>query len=157
MPGSPTDPADHVPDGEPPPSIRDTMASFAQGLQQYLLARGELLSIESREAGRHATRKAILGVALACAAIFAYGLFLCAAVSLVGGWIETRFSPRFDQIGWQCVALAAGLLHVLLALVLLHLLRRKPVEPLFDVTRREFQKDRQWLHDQQTRENENNS
>ena len=94
--------------------------------------------------------------ALVVAAFFAYGLILCAAVSLAGGWLEARFPKQFSTIGWECAALLAGLLHIALAFGLLFLLRRKPAAPLFDVTRQEFQKDRQWIQDQQS-VNENKS
>ncbi len=158
MPGSPPESAPRSPDPTegPAPRARKTLSSMGQGLQQYLEARGELFAIESREAGRHATRKGILGVALVVAAFFAYGLILCAAVSLAGGWLEARFPKQFSTIGWECAALLAGLLHIALAFGLLFLLRRKPAAPLFDVTRQEFQKDRQWIQDQQSA-NENKS
>lgn len=152
MPGSPPESAPRSPNpsDEPAPRARETLSSMAQGLQQYLEARGELFAIESREAGRHATRRGILGVALVVAAFFAYGLMLCAAVSLVGGWLETHFPKQFGTIGWECAALMAGILHMALAFGFLFLLRRKPATPLFEVTRQEFQKDRQWIQDQQT-------
>ena len=132
------------PGGENPPS-------FLRGLQQHLEARGELLAIESRDAVRHTVRKTLLGTACAGAAFFAYGLILCAAVSLSGPWLESRFPDHFDKIGWQCAALLIGLLHIIVAFIFLALLRRKPAEPLFEASRHEFQKDHQWIQDQQTR------
>lgn len=152
MPGSLPDrrPGSPAPADEPSPSTRETAAAFARGLQQYLAARGELLAIESREAARYTTRKAVLGTTLALCAFFAYTLILCAAVSLAGRWLESAFPAHFAKIGWQSAALLAGLLHVVASLVFVTLLRKKPAEPLFEVTRRELQKDRQWLHDQQT-------
>lgn len=152
MPGSQPDPT-----RGPPPrpeggaeSPGDTPPSFIGGLQQHLEARGELLAIESREAARHTARKALFGTACAGAAFLAYALILCATVSLSGRWLEAGFPDHFAKIGWQCAALVIGLLHIIAAFIFLALLRRKPIEPLFEATRREFQKDHQWIQDQQT-------
>ena len=152
MPGHPPDsrPRPAAPGEDAPPPVKDSVALFARGLQQYLEARSELLAIESREAARLAVRKAIVGGAVASFTFFAYGLVLCAAVSLAGRWLESSFPRVFDKIGWECAALIIGLLHVVAGIVFLTALRRKSDRPLFEITRREFQKDRQWLIEQQT-------
>jgi uncharacterized membrane protein YqjE len=139
-----------LPDGDEPSGVRGTFASFAQGLQQYLAARGELLAIESREAGRIAGRKGILAAILAAALFFAYSLLLVAAVSLAGHWLALLLPDSWSQFGWQAAAVTAALLHLGVAAACYRTLRKPSQQPLFEVTRSEFEKDRQWLNDQQT-------
>ena len=145
----PSDSAPSPSPGDGRPGVRATFSSFADGLRQYLLARGELLSIESREAARVAGRKGTLAFLLACAVFFGYALLLTAAVALVGHWLGTILPGAWSQFGWQTAAVLAGLLHLGAAALCYRALRQPPSEPLFEVTRSEFQKDRQWLNDQQ--------
>ena len=158
MPGRdhPSDLSTPSPDEDNEPGVRGTFASLADGLRQYLQARGELLSIESREAGQVAARKGVLGAILAAAVFLAYGLLLAAAVSLAGYWLGGILPGEWSQFGWQTAALAAAVLHLVIAAACFRALRKQPDQPLFEVTRSEFQKDRQWLNDQQTG-NEKNS
>lgn len=146
----PRDPASSPKPGDGSSSVRDGFASFADGLRQYLLARGELLAIEAREATRVAGRKGTLAFLLATAVFFGYALLLVAAVALVGQWLGGILPGSWSHFGWQTAAVLAGLLHLAMAALCYRALRQSPREPLFEVTRSEFQKDRQWLDDQQT-------
>lgn len=136
--------------GDEPTGVRGTISSFAAGFRQYLEARGELLSIESREAARFAARQGTLGMVLAVACLIAYLLLLVAAISLVGHWLTMILPGEWSQFGWQTAAAAAALLHLGLAAACYRALHRHSDQPLFEITRSEFQKDRQWLHDRQT-------
>ena len=134
-------------------------SSFREGLEEHLKARVELLAIEAREASTFAARKGVLGFVIGAFAFFSYALLLTSAVSLLGSWLERSWPDTFDGIGWQMVALFAGVLHFLLAFILFKILKRKPDQALFEYTRAEFQKDRQWLNPPKTKtpgnENEN--
>lgn len=152
MPGRdhPSDHATPPADGDGPPGVRATFTSFADGLRQYVAARSELLSIESREAARVAGRKGALAAIIAASTFTAYALLLVAAVSVTGHWLRNVLPGNWSQFGWQTAALLAGLLHLAVAAGCFRALRRSPRQPLFEVTRSEIQKDRQWLNDQQT-------
>ena len=151
MPGRdhPSDHATHPPDGDGPPGVRATFTSFADGLRQYVAARGELLTIESREAARVAARKGALAAVIGTSIFAAYALLLVAAVSVTGHWLHDLLPGKWSQFGWQTAALLAGLLHLAIAAGCFRALRRPPRQALFEVTRSELQKDRQWLNDQQ--------
>ncbi len=127
--------------------------SFRARFQTYVAARLELLDIESREAGRFVVRQGILAAALAVVALFAYALILVALVAVLGQWLSSTWPATFAS-GWPTAALTLGVLHVIVAGVLIALLRRKNPARLFDYTRSEFQKDREWLqHDPSSNEN----
>jgi uncharacterized membrane protein YqjE len=123
---------------------------FGEGLGDHLKARAELLSIETREAGEVAARKGSLAIA---AVVF---LFFATVVSLLGRWLES-LSSQFSGLGWQLAALAAGFLHFLVALALFRKLKQKRELNLFEFTRAEFNKDREWLNQSKTSANENES
>ena len=133
------------------PGARDSAAEFRRGLEEHLRARAELLGIESREAAAFFARKSVLGLAAAGVTFSCYSLFLVATVSLLGRWLEGTWPRPFEGIGWQVVALSFAALHLPLAFVLFSRLKRKSTAPLFEYTRAEFQKDRQWLDQNQNR------
>lgn len=130
-------------------------ASLAESLVAHLMARAELLAIETREAGQVAARKGLLGLLIAALLFFSYALVLTGAVSLLGAWLEAAWPAACKGRGWQMSALAAGALHFLLAFVLFNKLKRTPGQVLFEYTRAEFQKDRKWLNPPKTSANEN--
>ncbi len=130
-------------DGEE--STRESAQALRQGLEDHLKARADLLGLEAREAGEIIARKGVLGVAIAGLVFFAYALLLVASVSLLGRWLENSWPDPFGGIGWQLAAISLGVLHFLIALRLFTRLKRKPGLPLFEYTRAEFQKDREWL------------
>ena len=80
---------------------------------------------------------------------------VCVCVSL-GRWVES-LSSQFSGLGWQLTALAAGFLHFLVALALFRKLKQKQELNLFEFTRAEFNKDREWLNQNKTSANENES
>lgn len=132
-------------------SARERAWEFRRRLDEHLKARAELLSIETREAGSFVARKGLLGLAALVLVFFAYALLLAAAVSLCGQWLEHAWPGACRGRGWQFAAIAAALLHLLLAFLLVTRLKRKPVHPFFEYTRAEFRKDRQWLQKNHSR------
>lgn len=145
------DPAKASPSRDAPPSVPPPLT---QGLQDYLCARIELLALESQEAAAVAKQKGTLGLAMAVTAIFGYALILVALVALTGNALSALLSPTLAPFSWPIAALLFGILHFLAAYLLYNKLRRKAPNPLFEITRSELEKDRQWIHDQQIR-NEN--
>lgn len=135
-------------------STSQSAKAFQSGLQEHLKARVELLEIEAREAGGAVARKGAFGVAAAFLLLVAYALLLIAAVSLLGRWVES-WSASLAGYGWQLTAIAAGLLHALLALILVKKLKGPPAHPLFEYTRAEFHKDRAWLNQPKASDSEN--
>lgn len=143
---------------EHPPSPRKSAQALRRSLRDHLQARAALLGMEAEEAGKFLARRGALVVIAAIAVFFCYTLFLIAAVSLVGRWLEFSWPKTFDGIGWQIAALVISFLHLLLALALVAKVKRKPSHPLFEFTRAEFEKDRQWLdQDKNPSGNENDS
>lgn len=128
-------------------SARDSLGELCRGLNEHLKARAELLGIETGEAASFLARKAACAIAAAILSGIAYAVVGIALVSLLGRWLEASWPDTFAGLGWQLVALAAGVMHLLAALVLFRRLKGKPARPLFEFTRSEIQKDRQWLTD----------
>ena len=118
---------------------------FRQGLGEHIKARGELLTIEAREAGEALARRGTSAIAVIVLLGIGYGLILVAGVSLLGRWIDHAFSS-FSGYGWQVSAVAAGLGHLILSLGLFRKLKRQRNLNLFEFTRAEFNKDGEWLN-----------
>ena len=152
MPGRRTspEPDDSSPDGSP-----GMLGRFLLGLQDYLAARSELLHIESLEAARFAKRQAILAVVLLVAVVFGYALLLLALVPLLGAVLASSLPHNLAPFANQISALLFAGLHLLLALLAASKLRRPPSSPLFEITSSEFEKDRQWINDQQNKNGSN--
>lgn len=127
-----------------------SISKILKGLQEYLAARTELLGIESAEASQYAKRQAKLGIICAVAAFFGYALALVAIIGILGNilGIFLDASPLEDH-AVHIVALIVGAIHLFVAYRMLRKLSQPPETPLFEVTRSEFQKDRQWIKDQQ--------
>lgn len=120
------------------------LKSLLRALALYVEARGQLLQIETREAGTHLV-SVILAASLTAGFLLAG--WLLALPALVWLLAETLARP------WWQVALAVAGIHFLTAFIgagiLAARLRRMKV---FDETFRQFQKDREWIsghHDPQ--------
>lgn len=143
------DPADTRPEPEATRPVKEVQ----RGLREHLHARIELLSLELAEARGTVARKGALGVGLLLAAVLAYLLLLVAAIGFMGRWFTTLGS----SMGWELATLLAGLLHAGGAALCFLLLRRKPTPPLFEYTRAELHKDREWLRPDPTSNGSKNS
>lgn len=133
-----------------PDESTGSVARILQSIQTYFAARTELFGIESAEAAQYAKQQAVLGIILVIAAFFGYALLLVALVSLLGSALSAILPSSLAPFGWQIMALLFAALHLLLAFCLGKKLRQPPTTPLFETTRAEFQKDRQWINDQQS-------
>lgn len=103
---------------------------------EFVSARMELVALEAREAGVAAARKGVVAAFVAGCAMTAW---LTGMAGLIG-WVATSG----NGIAWHWVALAAALLHLILAGIAVAVLRR-PAPPAFPLVRAELSKDREWL------------
>lgn len=103
----------------------------------YLDARLRLVQIESKEAGTRILSVFILTVITLGA--FALGWLI--AIPALIWWIADKYAQP-----WHLVAFSAAGAHIVLALILVIILKSKIARlRLFEDTVGEFQKDRQWL------------
>lgn len=113
---------------------------WVDSIAEFLSARAELIRFEARDAGRHAARSGVL----AAVAILGIGLFwLLLLAGLIG------LLAASSALAWYHYTLIAALLH-LAAVVTAVILLKKPAPPTFPYTRRELEKDREWLNQLRT-------
>lgn len=110
--------------------------STGEAIASYLAARSELFAIEAREAARHGAGRL---VSLAAAALLALAGYLLVLSGLVG-WLS-----HLTGLPWFGIAFLLAMLHVLVAGVMALRLKR-PLPPVFPLSRQELQKDTAWLH-----------
>ena len=114
----------------------DNAIGLVSALFSYVETRAALLAVES---------KAML-LQLAAVLAFAVG----ALIAVVFGYIFVLASlivgiAHLSGISWTWVALAAGLLHIGLAIVCVFLAKAKLTGRLYAETRVELKRDQQWL------------
>lgn len=100
-----------------------------------IASRIELVQLESKEAVQGVVKMAVCIAAAAICLVFTWALLLAGGISLVakaGNW------------PWNWVAIAAGILHLITAIVLAKFAKPSG-KAAFPVTRAEFQKDREWI------------
>lgn len=114
----------------------DNAIGFVSALFSYVETRAALLAVES---------KALL---LQLVAIVAFGLG--ALIAVVFGYIFVMASlivgiAHRTGVSWTWVALCAGLLHIIIAVICVLLAKSKLRGRLFAESRSELKKDQQWL------------
>lgn len=109
-----------------PPGLSSAAADFSSSAVRFLRALTGLFGLEMRESGSHALVLFALAVGLLLALVFGY-VFLLLAAGLV---VVKAFGA-----GLIPTALALGLLHVVLAVILVLVLRSRVKRPLFPGTR----------------------
>ena len=119
---------------QPAPEAPPPIDSRSSPAGDFLSARLELVRLEAEIVARQAVRRGILAGALGLVLAFAWMLLLAGGF----GYASICGMP------WHWIAIAAGLLHLLVAIVLGSVLAR-PSPPAFPHTRAEFDKDRAWL------------
>lgn len=125
---SAVDPEPEAP-GEAPP------ANWREAVADLLSARIELIRLEAREASAEGARKAVALAVMAISLAFTWALLLVGLVPLIS---------ESSGVRWPVIALGAAVLHLSLALLMLLRLRRQG-RPAFPITRKEFQRDREWF------------
>lgn len=137
---------DRSPSGNPAGrrGLLDNLLALAGTLAVFFETRVALIAKESRAA--LAQLLVLVACLVAAALVFAFGyIFLIAAaiVALANG----------AQISWLWTALAAALLHFVLALVFLLIARSRMTKPMFRASAEELKKDSEWLKNLANRAN----
>ena len=116
--------------------LLENLLALLNALAEFFESRFALLAEESKGA-------AIQLLILVGCVIFA--LLLCALgyVFLITGAVVGL--AHLIGISWQWIALAAAIVHFIVALVLLLVARSRVTKPLFRATLTELKKDREWL------------
>jgi uncharacterized membrane protein YqjE len=116
--------------------LLENLLALLNALAEFFESRFALLAEESKGA-------AVQLLILVGCVIFA--LLLCALgyVFLITGAVVGL--AHLIGISWPWVALAAAVVHFIVALVLLLVARSRITKPLFRATRTELKKDREWL------------
>ena len=145
-----TSPTHHPPEEDIPLSDNlneaDTIGNLPKDLSGFISARVELASIEAREAAEFATSKAVHGVILGVCAFLAWSLFLGGLTGLVAPIANRWLVGKIDGLpGWAAVLFVLAILHGIGALIFLGRLKKKPSAPLFELSRKEIEHDKQWL------------
>ena len=114
----------------------DNAVGFVSAIFAYIETRAALLGVESKAMLLQLVAVLALGLGALVAVIFGY-IFILA--SLIVG------IAHGTGVSWTCVALCAGLLHIILATVCILLAKSKLRGRLYPETRAELKRDQQWL------------
>lgn len=120
-------------------------SSLGSGFGAYFRARLQLVSIETQEALLHLREKLVpLVVALVCALVV-YLLLIAVLVSFLGKLL-THWTGQ-TLIGWEIPGVLILLLHAFILLKMKRSLTRPAETPLFEYSRAELERDREWIQD----------
>lgn len=112
-----------------------TYSNWREALMALIETRISLIQLESRTAGKAAGKRAALFGAAGACAFFCWALLLAGGISLISRW---------TQWPWDLIAITTAVLHLIIGLVLVKL--PPPTNgAAFELTRAEFQKDREWI------------
>ncbi|GHC62460.1 phage holin family protein [Roseibacillus persicicus] len=123
----------------------ETDLSFPKGLAAYLRTRLQLVSLETQEALAHLQGKLGPVLVAGISAISIYFLVLAALVSLLGKLLGLL--GDHPLLGWEVAALLLAGLHIVIIFAMKKALTRKPPAPLFEYTRAELERDREWIQE----------
>ena len=116
--------------------LLDNLLALAGALAVFFEARVALIARESRAAF---AQLLVLAACLGAAAlVFAFGYIFLIAAAVVE-------LAHVAQISWLWTALAAALLHFILALIFLLIARSRMTKPMFRASAEELKKDSEWL------------
>ena len=119
--------------------------SLPKGLSAYLRTRLQLVSIESREACQHFQGKLLPALVVAICALSIYLLVLSATVSLLGKVLSMLGNHLL--LSWEIAAFLVVGLHIVIIFAMKKKLTKKPKAPLFEYSRAELERDREWLQE----------
>ena len=124
--------------------IKEELSEFSKEAGTYLKTRAELLAIESQEAGRIIGKRAGVLIAGILALVITYLTGLAAVIYLLGRWLDHLGDSILSN--WAGASLLMAGAHLALAFICLK--KQKQIGkkvPLFEYTRAEWQKDQQWI------------
>ncbi len=131
------------------PSLGETTGEIKKALSDFVAARIELASIEAKEAASFAAKKAVFGSMLGISLFFVWILVLAGLAGVLAPFADRLLAGKAGWLpGWAAVLFAMAALHAIVALVCLAVVRKKPDAPLFELTRKEIENDKQWLKEQ---------
>jgi len=143
---SPAEPEVKPRASEPVDKIDPAQSHLQQELAGFLSARAELASIEAKEAAEHTAKKIANAIILALCAFFTWSLLLASITGFLAPFANQWLGDKSDSIpGWALILLILGLLHGIAALLFFKKLKEKPATPLFELTLKEIELDKQWL------------
>lgn len=119
--------------------------SFPKGLAAYFRTRLQLVSLETQEALAHFQGKLVPIIVAAICAIGTYFLILTALVSLLGKLLGLL--GKHPLLDWEVAALLVAGLHIVIIFAMKKALTRKSGAPLFEYTRAELERDREWIQE----------
>ena len=126
----------------PPESIKDVK----KALTGFLTARVELATLEAKEAAGFAGKKIAYLVILGVSLFFVWCLVLAGLTGVLAPIASQLLEGKISWLpGWCAALFALGLLHALVAFICIILLKKKPSEELFALSRQEIENDKQWL------------
>lgn len=114
----------------------DNVVGFVSAFFAYVETRAALLAVESKELLIQLGMVVALGLGALIALVFGYVFIVASIVVAIA---------HATGISWTWVALCAGLLHIMLAVVCVFLAKGKLRGRLYAETRMELKRDQQWL------------
>jgi len=79
-------------------------------------------------------------------AFFCWALILAGLVGLITPLVDPWLTDKASWLpGWAAVLFGLAILHGFVAAICLTYLKKKPPTPLFELSRREIENDKQWL------------
>jgi len=124
--------------------IKEELSAFSKEAGSYLKGRTELLTLEGKEAGRLLGRRlAVLLIGIG-ALIVSYLAFLITVIYLLGQWLDHLGDGLL--VNWAGAALLITIAHLMIAFICFKSQKKMgKTEQLFEYTRAEWQKDQQWI------------
>jgi len=117
-----------------------------KALSGFMAARVELAGLEAKEAAGFAVKKIVHGVILAMSGFFLWCLVLAGVTGVLAPFATKWLDGKLPWLpGWCAVLFALAILHALVALICIMLLKKKPTEAFFALSRQELENDKQWL------------
>ena len=124
--------------------LKSELSTFLRDSSTYLRLRGELFSIEAKEAGQTYRKKLNYTLAGWFLALFGYITLVTSLIGILG----LLFSDAdFTLANWIGAALSVALVHIILGTILI--LKGRALgagKPLFEYTRSELQTEKTWLN-----------
>ena len=123
---------------------KEELSAFSKQAGIYLKSRTELLALEGKEAGRILGRRLTVLIIGIGALIVSYLAFLITVIYLLGQWFEHLGDGLLAN--WAGAALLMTIAHLIIAFICFKTQRKMgKTDQLFEYTRAEWQKDQQWI------------